>query len=239
MAEGNPLLPLALRDVSYRTGGQILLDGVDLDIDAPGITMILGANGAGKSTLMRLLHGLIEPSGGSVLCGGESLSRARRMKQAMLFQKPVLLRRSVAANLDFVLRVRGIKDKERREALLARVGLEAMGRRPARRLSGGEQQRLALACALAHEPSILFLDEPTTSLDPASTLRIEEIVLAERARGTKIIGVSHDLAQARRLADDIIFLHRGKLVETGAAQTFFSEPQSEAARSYLSGRIVL
>ena len=235
----NLLLPLSVRGLTYRVGAEALIDGINLTVDSAGVTMVLGANGAGKSLLLRLLHGLIEPSAGAIEWGGSPLSRETKQRQAMLFQKPMLLRRSVAANLDFVLAARGVRDAPRRDALLAQVGLEDHARRPARRLSGGEQQRLALACALAHRPDVLFLDEPTASLDPASTQRIEALVVAAHEAGTKIIGVSHDIGQARRLADDIIFMHRGQIAEAATAEAFFASPQSDAAKAYLSGRIVV
>jgi tungstate transport system ATP-binding protein len=156
-----------------------------------------------------------------------------------VFQTPVLLRRSVAANIDFVLRSRGGSDAARRDALLGRVGLDGRQAQPARLLSGGERQRLALARALATEPGILFLDEPTASLDPASVLKIEEIVRGAAAAGTRIVFVTHDVGQARRLADDVVFLSRGRLAEHAPARRFFDRPESRAARDYLAGRIVV
>jgi tungstate transport system ATP-binding protein len=157
----------------------------------------------------------------------------------MVFQRAVLLRRSVAANIDFVLRLKGTATSERRDEILEHVGLLDHARQPARLLSGGEQQRLALARALALEPEVLFLDEPTASLDPASVQMIEQIVSAAHRRGTKIIFVTHDLGQAKRLADEVVFLHRGRLSEHTPARRFLTNPSSEAARAYLDGRIVL
>jgi len=152
----------------------------------------------------------------------------------------VLLRRSVAANIDFVLGLRGRVDRQRRREILEMVGLADRERQPARLLSGGEQQRLALGRALVTDPEVLFLDESTASLDPASVLMIEQIVTKARTeRGVKIVFITHDLGQARRLADDIVFMHRGKLVEHTSAERFFTEPKSRAARDYVAGRIVL
>ncbi|WP_369796047.1 ATP-binding cassette domain-containing protein [Puniceibacterium sp. IMCC21224] len=199
----------------------------------------MGPNGAGKSLLLRLLHGLIVPQSGSVLWDGAPLDSATRARQAMVFQKPVLLRRSVAANVDFVLRARGRRDRAARDALLARVGLSDHAAQPARLLSGGEQQRLALARALAVQPEVLFLDEPTASLDPASALMIEEIARNIRDQGTKLVFITHDIGQARRLADDVVFVARGQAAEHTPARQFFDQPTSEAARAYLAGRLVL
>jgi len=110
---------------------------------------------------------------------------------------------------------------------------------PARTLSGGEQQRLCLARALSLEPEVLFLDEPTASLDPASTLHIERRLIEAQRDGIKIIVVTHDVGQARRLAQDIIFLHHGRVIEHGTAKEFFDHPQSEAARAFVAGGLVL
>jgi tungstate transport system ATP-binding protein len=174
-----------------------------------------------------------------VLWGGRPLDDALRRRQAMVFQRPVLLRRSVAANIRFALKLSHQAAPDSILAILREVGLEAQAGQPARLLSGGEQQRLSLARALALEPQVLFLDEPTASLDPASTAAIETIVKQARDRGTKIIFVTHDVGQARRLADEVVFLDRGRLTEHTPAGRFFDNPASEAAREYLAGRLVL
>jgi tungstate transport system ATP-binding protein len=231
------ILPLAVRDLVLRLGGEVVLDGVDLDLGAGGCTMIMGPNGAGKSLLLKLLHGLVVPTAGWIDWNGHAPAQVTA-RQALVFQKPVLLRRSVAANIDFVLKARG-RDRARCAALLDHVGLAHKAAQPARLLSGGEAQRLALARALATDPEVLFLDEPTASLDPASVLAIEGIVAGAKARGMRIIFVTHDAGQARRMADDVVFLHRGRVAEHSAAAGFFPEPRSEAARDYLNGRIVV
>jgi tungstate transport system ATP-binding protein len=232
-----PLLPLTVRDLVLRFGEATVLDGLDLDLGPTGCTMIMGPNGSGKSLLLKLLHGLMRPTSGRIDWGGDAPEPVTA-RQALVFQKPVLLRRSVAANIDFVLKARG-KDIGERPALLDHVGLSHKANQPARLLSGGEAQRLALARALATEPEVLFLDEPTASLDPASVLAIEEIVSEARARGVRIIFVTHDIGQARRMADDVVFLHRGRVVEHEPATDFFPEPRSPEARDYLNGRIVV
>ncbi|MEM7429996.1 MAG: ATP-binding cassette domain-containing protein [Pseudomonadota bacterium] len=230
--------PLRAENLIYETGGKHLLGPVNIELDDPGVTMVLGFNGAGKSILLRLLHGMISPSDGKVAWGGRPMSKEIRQRQAMVFQKPVLLRRSAAANVDFALRLRDGTSLPSREELLDRVGLLAMANRPARSLSGGEQQRLALARAMATAPEILFLDEPTANLDPASVLLIEQIVAELNANGTKVIFVSHDIAQAKRMAHDVLFLHKGLLMEHAPAKTFFSRPASEAAQAYLKGELL-
>ncbi|HBC08953.1 MAG TPA: ABC transporter ATP-binding protein [Rhodospirillaceae bacterium] len=236
---GADLFPAGVEDLTYQAGGTVLIKGIDLTLNADGVTVIMGPNGAGKSLLLRLMHGLLEPSGGHVTWGGRLLDDAIRRRQAMVFQRAVMLRRSVAANIDFVLRLRGRADPARRRDILEHAGLADRAEQPARLLSGGEQQRLALARALATEPDVLFMDEPTSNLDPASTLVIEDITKAARDRGTKIIFITHDMGQARRLADDVVFMHRGKVLEHSPAAAFFNQPASAEAGDYMAGKIIL
>lgn len=232
------ILPLVLDGVSYAVGGTPLLSDVSLTIAAGRRLVIMGPNGAGKSLLLRLCHGLIVPIAGRVRwASGEG----RPKGQAMVLQRPVLLRRTVAENLDYPLSLRGLPRGERREIVartLARFGLEAMADRPARRLSGGEQQRLALARAWAMAPEILFLDEPSSALDPAATRQIEAMIESFSADGITIVMSTHDLGQARRLAQDVAFLTRGRLLETGEAAPFFAGPQTREARAFLAGDLV-
>jgi len=204
---GTSLMPVTVRNLRLDLGGAPVLQDLNLDLGPAGCTMIMGPNGAGKSLLLKLLHGLMPPTRGTIDWAGTPVVDATK-RQALVFQKPVLLRRSVVANVDFVLKARG-KDRTERDALLDHVGLSHKAKQPARLLSGGEAQRLALARALASEPEVLFLDEPTASLDPASVLAIEGIVSAAKARGARVIFVTHDTGQARRMADDVVFLHDG------------------------------
>jgi tungstate transport system ATP-binding protein len=238
------LLPGALRveQLGLQVAGKYLVNIEKLSLDPHSVTVIMGPNGAGKSLFLRLVHGLVPPTSGWISWGEVAQAEATRSTQAMVFQKPVLLRRSVAANIDFVMHHRPASRAERqarRDELLMRVGLAGQAEQPARLLSGGEQQRLALARALATRPKVLLLDEPTASLDPASVQMIEQIVLAASAEETKVIFVTHDVGQARRLADDVAFLHHGQLAEHRPAAEFFANPSSEAANAYLAGRIVL
>lgn len=239
---GPTILPLEARGLVFDSGGHRLIDGVDLSLAHGPRTVMMGPNGAGKSLLLRLLHGLLRPSAGSIRWAGRAADGAVQRRQAMVFQRPVLLRRSVAANIDFALRVQRVPAVERRSRvrrMLEVAGLEPLARRPARVLSGGEQQRLAMARALGLEPDVLFLDEPTASLDPASTLAIERLIERAHGDGTKVVLVTHDIGQARRLADEVIFIHRGRLEEKTPAVRFFERPASEAASAFLDGRIVL
>jgi tungstate transport system ATP-binding protein len=233
------ILPLRLQDVGYATGGERLIEGVTVELSAGPRTVILGPNGAGKSLLLRLCHGLIRPTSGQItwrLGEGPVL----RLRQAMVFQRPVMLRRSAAGNIGFALKLRGLGRRDRRariDEVMERTGLSSVAHQPARVLSGGEQQRLALARAWALEPEVLFLDEPTASLDPAATRVVEELVLSIHCSGTKIVMTTHDLGQARRLADQILFLNRGRLVEVGPAAAFFEGPATTEAAAFLKGEL--
>src|SRR3989442_3267341 len=226
-------LPIVGRSIAYANGDTSILSDIDVTIDACGRTFILGPNGAGKSTLLRVLHGLLRPTRGTITWNGNAL---RPPAQAMVFQRPVLLRRSAEANVRYALALAGVSKAEtdrRVHEALAEVGLVGVAKRSARVLSGGEQQRLALARAWALAPGVLFLDEPTASLDPAATRAVEQIVRAIHARGTTIVMTTHNLAQAKRLADGIFFLHGGRLVEHAPAGDFFRAPRSPEAASYI------
>ena len=219
------MLPLRLQDVSYLR----ILEPLSLDIEAGPSTVILGANGAGKSVLMRLMHGQLRPSAGSI-------SWRSPGRQAMVFQRPVMLRRSALANVAYALRVAGQDEGQAMEAL-KEVGLAHLAHRPARVLSGGEQQRLALARAWALHPEVLFLDEPTASLDPSATREIETVIRAFDAAGTKIVMATHNLGQARRLADEIIYLHQGRVLERAPVDQFFARPASPEAAAFIKGEL--
>lgn len=236
------LLPLVLQDVAFSAGGRELVAGFDLSVGPGAPTIILGPNGAGKSLVLRLMHGLLQPSRGRVLWLGPAAQNRESLRfgQAMVFQKPVLLRRSVLANVLFPLKLRGLDGTSRQEramAALQRVGLAGLAERPARVLSGGEQQRLALARAWSLQPQIVFLDEPTASLDPGATRQVEEIVAGFAREGVKVVMTTHDLGQAKRLAGDIIFLHDGRMAERTPAAEFFDSPRSDAAKAFLNGQL--
>jgi tungstate transport system ATP-binding protein len=236
------ILPLELRGLSFESRAGRLIDQIDLVIEDPGISVIMGPNGAGKSLLLRLMHGLIAPSAGQIRWAGVPIKGEMRQRQAMVFQKPVLLRRTAAANIAYALGLRGVTRSERlsrAHQALQLAGLESRASTPARVLSGGEQQRLCLARALSLDPDVLFLDEPTASLDPASTLAIERLLVDARSRGIKVIAVTHDVGQARRLAQEIVFLHHGKLIEHQPASRFFREPKSDVARAFVEGGLVV
>jgi len=235
------VLPIVGHRLRMARGGRILLDVERIVLEGSDVTAILGPNGAGKTLLLRCLAGLQEPDSGEVSWGGLPPDRGRATRLGFVFQKPVLLRRSALANLVFAVKAAGLSGRQARmqaREALKEARLENLARSPARLLSGGEQQRLALARALALRPEILFLDEPTASLDPASSLAIEAMIRRAAESGTKCVLVSHDIGQARRLADEIIFLAGGRIAEMGAAARFFREAQSREAKAYLAGEIL-
>lgn len=227
---------LELRNLVLQIGSRKLIDIPALSVTHPGVTVVMGANGAGKSVLLRVMHGLLKPNAGTVLCDGVPLNAASRRTQSLVLQNPVLLRRTTEANLRFVLQSRGLPRDNCRD-LLEQVQLEGHCNVPARRLSGGEKQRLAIAQALATKPATLMLDEPTANLDPANTRLIEEIVRAVVQQGTRVILVTHDAGQARRLADEVVFIENGQVVEHASVPAFFDGPSTEASRDYLAGKL--
>ena len=233
-------LPVVLEQVSLAVRAATILDSVTLTFAAGSPTVLVGPNGAGKTTLLRVAMGLVRPTSGCVAWGGRF--EAPRARRAIVFQRPVMLRRSAAGNLRYALATAGIehaKRAARAEELLALVGLSGLGTRPARKLSGGEQQRLALARALAKDPQVLFLDEPTASLDPAATKSVEDLIRTVAARGIKVVMSTHDLGEARRLAGEIVLMHRGSVVEASDAATFFSNPRTPEARRFVAGELLL
>lgn len=230
-------LPIRFDNVAYSVGSTAILREVNLTIAAGAPTLLLGPNGSGKTTLLKMAMGLVPPVSGRVMYADRK-DQARR--HAFVFQKPVMLRRTAARNIAFALRAAGhANDPAVIARLLDSVGLSALADRPARRLSGGEQQRLALARALARDPEVLFLDEPTASLDPAATKGVEDIIARAAHAGVKIVMATHDLGQARRLAEEIVFLAKGRLLEQTLAATFFANPATTEAKRFLAGELVI
>ncbi|MDH3453476.1 MAG: ATP-binding cassette domain-containing protein [Gammaproteobacteria bacterium] len=234
-ARPQSIFPLSLQNVGYQKAGVALIVDISVTLHATGRTIVMGPNGSGKSLLMRLCHGLIRPTSGRVMWASE-----QRHAQAMVFQAPVLLRRSARKNVEFALQATGVKGSARRELAeeaLRIAGIAHLGHRQARVLSGGEKQKLALARAWSIRPQVLFLDEPTAHLDPSAAYSIEQLIKTIDAQGTKIIMSTHDLSQAQRLADEVLFLHRGQLAEHANAAAFFEQPRTPAAQAFVNGEL--
>lgn len=230
------VLPLRVCGLTLAVRGRDLLQDVSADLTEGAPSLIMGPNGAGKSLFLRLCHGLIVPTSGAVEWSGPA-TRAH----AMVLQRTVLLRRSARANVVHGLALAGLsrRDRARRaDDVLERFGLAGIAARPARLLSGGEQQRLAIARAFALAPQVLFLDEPTSALDPGATRAVEEMIEAIAREGTKIIMATHDLGQARRLAGEVLFFHHGRLREQTPAPLFFERPQTPEATAFLKGDLL-
>jgi tungstate transport system ATP-binding protein len=237
MRDAVSILPMRAEGLVFEADGRRLVDGLSLDLTKGGVTAMLGPNGAGKSLTLRLCHGLIRPHRGTVIWQGDpALAQGRH---AMVFQRPVMLRRSARGNLTHALAARGIVDAGRHaDEALARFGLSEIAGRPARLLSGGEQQRLAIARASALRPEVLFLDEPTSQLDPGATRQIEAMIAALAAEGMTVLMTTHDLGQARRLAKRALFLHGGRLLEDTPADRFLSSPETPEGWAFIAGDLL-
>ena len=234
------ILPLTLTDVGYSVRGKALIEGLSISVGRSGCTVILGPNGSGKTLTLSLCHGLVAPTAGRIEWQGPAAPMGRK-RHAMVFQHPVLLRRSMRANLLHALSLAGFGFRERRrraDAALERFGLTRFADRAARAASGGEKQRLALARAWALTPEVIFLDEPTSSLDPGAARAIEELIRGLVTEGVTVVMATHDLAQAKRLADHVLFLNRGRLLEHATAAAFFAHPKTNEARAFLNGELL-
>lgn len=214
---------LAAHALCVERGDKMLLKEITADIPAGQVSLILGHNGAGKTLLMQTLHGLVTPTSGAVDGPDKDV-------QKMVFQTPVMLRRTASQHFDFLCPNLDKKEKQdwfRRASLVGRMGV------PARAMSGGEQQKLAIIGALASRPKLLFLDEPAANLDFEATAFVEEMIRWSKDAGTTIVMISHNRAQAERLADHILFMDKGRLMEQASAAQFFTAPQSDAGKAYL------
>jgi tungstate transport system ATP-binding protein len=236
------VLPIRGAGLAFERGGRRILDDIDIEVGGTGTLVLIGPNGAGKSLLVRVLAGLVEPTAGEVTWAGAAPDRRRASSIGFVFQRPVHLRRSVLANIEYALAVAGVARAQRgRRALAAleRARLAHLAHAPARVLSGGEQQLLSIARALATGPEVLILDEPTSNLDPSATLAIEALIGAVRSEGTRVVLITHDLGQARRLADEVAFLHRGRIIERTPSATFLAQPATSQAQAFVRGEIVV
>ena len=231
--------PIKIKNISILLNDRIILRNINCQINDKSITAILGPNGAGKSLLLQTINGLIPILKGGITYNLRQLDDNIRQQQAMVFQSPTLLRRTVLGNMEFVNSINKNTNMLDVKSILKKVGLEAFNNKPARLLSGGEKQRLSLARALLIQPKLLLLDEPTANLDPYSLKLIEDLISEENSKGTTIILTTHDMSQAKRLASDIIFINKGEILEQTQAKIFFKEPQTIEAKRYLTGEILL
>ncbi len=233
------LFPLRLDKVQVRRRGKVILGPVDFTLGSGGFTIVLGPNGAGKTTFLKSMHGIERVSAGRV--DWALPERAAHDRQAYVFQSPILLRRSVAENLGYPLALaREPRDRIKKDVSdwAGRIGLGDALNTPAHRLSGGEKQKLALARALIRRPDVLFLDEPTANLDGRSTREIETLLRGAHGDGTTIVMATHDLGQARRLADRILFLLHGQIHDQGATDALLDGAGSPEFQAFVRGDII-
>jgi tungstate transport system ATP-binding protein len=232
---------LQLKAIEKHYGQVKALEAINLEIVGGKTIVLLGTNGAGKTTLLRIIAGLEKQDKGSILLEGRETSRKElRQTATLVFQKSAMFSRSIYDNLAYGLKIRGKKDFEIREEItraLQDVGLRNFEKRKARKTSGGEQQRIALARAFLLDPRILLLDEPTANLDPNSALMIEKAIANQKKEDQIVIMATHNLAQARRLADEIIHIYNGRIVERSGPEEFFANPRSEISSKFINGEL--
>ena len=233
---------IEIKDLKFCHNGRVLLSVEHLSIDSPGITVIVGPNGAGKSLLLKLIQGIVLPSAGQIRLNGLPISD-KRQSQSMVLQTPILMRLSVYQNMSMCFERKNFfisaSEKQKIIDILSRVGLGNKLSAPAKLLSGGEKQKLSLARSLISNPSILLVDEPTSTIDPNTTMLIEGLIKDQSKKGTKIIFVTHDIHQAFRLANDAIMIYQGKIVEQENVISFFENPKSDFTKNYLAGKLLV
>ena len=225
---------IIIRDLSFNIEGKALLHNTSLSLSGDGITVLLGANGAGKTIFLKLLAGLLTPRSGTITSNKKTLAMKTR---SFVSQEPVILRRTVLKNMLFVLPRITHEESTLAKGLLKMMGLNEKEHQNALTLSAGEKQRLCLARAIITNPEILLLDEPTANIEPNSTTLIEKYLIQKVRSFRKIFFVTHDINQARRLADEIVFIDTGRVIEHSSSENFFKNPKTKEARKYISGKI--
>jgi tungstate transport system ATP-binding protein len=232
---------LQVKDIQKEFRGIQALKSVSLEMSGNKIVVLLGVNGAGKSTLMRIFAGLGNADKGAILLNGQK-TEAKELRQVstLVFQKTVMFTMNVYDNLAYGLRIRKVSRGEIAKQVpeaLASVRLSGFEKRRAKKLSGGEQQRIALARAFLLDPKILLLDEPTANLDPNSATIVEKAIFGQKSEGRIIVMATHNLNQARRLSDEIIHIHNGEIVEVAKTEEFFESPKSDVTRKFINGEL--
>ena len=225
---------ITIHDLSFSVEGKALLQNTSLSLSGEGITVLLGANGAGKTIFLKLLAGLLIPCSGTIMSNKKTLAIKTC---SFVSQEPVILRRTVLKNMLFVLQRITPEESTLAKELLRMMGLNNKEHQNALTLSAGERQRLCLARAIITNPEILLLDEPTANIEPNSTTLIEKYLIQKVRSFRKIFFVTHDINQARRLADEIVFIDTGRVIEHSSSENFFKNPKTKEARKYISGKI--
>ncbi len=232
---------LQLLDIKKKYRKVNALNSVSLEMFGGKIIVLLGVNGAGKTTLMRIMAGLEKPDEGKLFFNGQNIdAKNLRHIATLVFQKSAMLSQNVYDNLAYGLRIRGVHKEEIKRKVCAEleaVRLSGFEKRKAKKTSGGEQQRIALARAFLLDSHILLLDEPTANLDPNSATIIEKAIIGKKNNKSIIVMSTHNLSQARRMADEIVHIYNGEIVEVASPENFFENPKSEISRKFVNGEL--
>ena len=226
------ILPLVINNLNFNISNNKILKDINLNSNEKKITIIAGNNGSGKSTLLKILHGLIETPRNTIQWGGFSIPEIKQ-SQSMVFQSPILLNRTTYENLLYVIKNKKIKDKYYIDKIIEKLNLKSIEKVNAKYISGGERQKVAIAMSIIGEPRIIFLDEPTSQLDPTYKNEIESIINDLSENETKIFMTSHDIAQIKRIGKEIIFLDKGEVTYNDTVEKFFKDEQSELIKNYI------
>ena len=226
------ILPLVINNLNFKIDDNKILKNINLNSNEKNITIIAGNNGSGKSTLLKILHGLIKTPRNTIQWGGFSISEIKQ-SQSMVFQSPILLNRTTYENLLYVIKNKKIKDKYYIDKIIEKLNLKSIEKVNAKYISGGERQKVAIAMSIIGEPRIIFLDEPTSQLDPSYKNEIESIINDLSENETKIFMTSHDIAQIKRIGKEIIFLDKGEIIYNNTVEKFFKDEQSKLIKNYI------
>jgi len=226
------ILPLVINNLNFKIDDNKILKNINLNSNEKNITIIAGNNGSGKSTLLKILHGLIETPINTIQWGEFSISEIKQ-SQSMVFQSPILLNRTTYENLLYVIKNKKIKDKYYIDQIIEKLNLKSIEKVNTKYISGGERQKVAIAMSIIGEPGIIFLDEPTSQLDPSYKNEIESIINDLSENKTKIFMTSHDIAQIKRIGKEIIFLDKGEIIYNNTVEKFFKDEQNELIKNYI------
>ena len=227
------ILPIKIENLSYTIKDSEILKNINIFSDEKKITIIAGNNGSGKTTLLKFMHGLIEDPSNSISWGSNSI-REIKEQQSMVFQTPILLNRTTFENILYVAKKKKVNKKYSVNKIIEKLNLESISNTDARYLSGGEKQKVAIAMSIIGNPTIIFLDEPTSQLDPVYKNEIESIISELSKDGTKIFMTSHDISQIKRIGEEIIFLDKGEIIFNGKLIEFLDQDISNVIKNYIS-----
>ena len=227
------IFPLNIKNLNYMSKDKKILKDINLITSEKKITIIAGNNGSGKSTLLKILHGIIQHTSGTINWGEIPVHEVRK-KQSMVFQNPILLNRTTFKNIMYVAKRKNIETNESVDKIIKQLNLESIINIESKYLSGGEKQKVAIAMSIISNPKIIFLDEPTSQLDPVYKNEIENIITKLSENNTKIFMTSHDIAQINRIGKEIIFLDDGEIIFHDKVKDFINEKGNSIIRNYVN-----